>query len=269
MRKLGFASVIRLILSMGSSSLGQEILKYFQFQDDFPSVSAFVQQRQKIKPDAFAELFRRFSLLQENFPLFNGYRLLAVDGSDLLFPLNAAEAHAFAESKCFMLHLNALFDIQSKQYVDVVIQGKKEMNETAAIVTMTNRLPEQYPCILLADRGSESYNFFAHVEERLFDYVVRLRAAKNSSMVSGLNLPQNEAFDLTRNIVITRHSTGPYAVNKEKYKYMTKQARFDFIADSKQPDYEMIIRFVSFPLIPANSKFWQQVCLKQRFRLMR
>ena len=68
MRKLGFASVIRLILSMGSSSLGQEILKYFQFQDDFPSVSAFVQQRQKIKPDAFAELFRRFSLLQENFP---------------------------------------------------------------------------------------------------------------------------------------------------------------------------------------------------------
>ncbi len=248
MRKLGFASVIHLILSMGSSSLGQEILKYFQFQDDFPSVSAFVQQRQKIKPDAFAELFRRFSLLQEDFSLFNGYRLLAVDGSDLILPLNSAEIHAFAESKCSMLHLNALFDIRNKQYVDVVIQGRKEMNETAAIVTMTKRLPEQYPCILLADRGYESYNFFAHVEERLFDYVVRLRTAKKSSMISGLNLPQDEAFDLTKDIVITRHSTGPYAVNKEKYKYLAKQARFDFIADSKQPDYEMTIRFVSFPL---------------------
>ena len=58
--------------------------------------------------------------------------------------------------------------------------------------------------------------------------------------------PEGEVFDITKDIVITRHSTDPYAVNKEKYKYMTKQARFDFIPSSKYPNYEMSIRFLFF-----------------------
>ena len=58
--------------------------------------------------------------------------------------------------------------------------------------------------------------------------------------------PEGEVFDITKDIVITRHSTDPYAVNKEKCKYMTKQAGFDFIPSSKYPDYEMSIRFLFF-----------------------
>ncbi len=247
-RKFGFSSVIRFILSMGSSSLGRELVKYFQFQPGFPSVSAFVQQRQKIKPEAFEELFHRFVEEQADIALFEGYRLLAVDGSDIILPLNLDEPHAFPELKCSILHLNAMYDIINRQYVDAVIQGKREQNETAAAVTMADRLCEQFPVILVADRGYENYNFFAHIEERLFDYVVRLRTSKNASIFSGLGLPEKEPFDITKDVVITRHSTGPYAVNKEKYKYMTKKARFDFIPDSKHPDYEMTIRFVGFPL---------------------
>ena len=88
---------------------------------------------------------------------------------------------------------------------------------------MTERLPEWFPVIITADRDYENYNFFAHVEEKLFDYVVRLKSTKNNgSILSGLNLPAGEVFDITKDIVITRHSTDPYAVNKEKYKYMTK-----------------------------------------------
>ena len=192
-RKLGFSAVIRLILSIGSAPLGQELLKYFQFDSNFPSVSAFIQQRQKIKPEAFSTLFKRFSSIPQDVKLFKGYRLLA------------------------------------------------------AIVTMTERLPEWFPVIITADRGYENYNFFAHVEEKLFDYVVRLKSTKNNgSILSGLNLPAGEVFDITKDIVITRHSTDPYAVNKEKYKYMTKQERFDFIPSSKYPNYEMSIRFLFF-----------------------
>ena len=44
----------------------------------------------------------------------------------------------------------------------------------------------------MADRGYENYNLFAHIEERLFDYVVRVRDSDNSCMVSGLNLPKNQ-----------------------------------------------------------------------------
>ncbi|WP_157047798.1 transposase [Cellulosilyticum ruminicola] len=54
---------------------------------------------------------------------------------------------------------------------------------------------------------------------------------------------------LQKRIVITRHSTGSAAVNPKKYKYFTKQSRFDFIENSKCPDYEMTIRFVRFKII--------------------
>ena len=68
------------------------------------------------------------------------------------------------------------------------------------------------------------------------------------SMLSGMDLPDTETFDVTKRIVITRHSTGPAAINPKKYKYFTKQSRFDFIENSKAPDYEMTIRFVRFKI---------------------
>ena len=51
-----------------------------------------------------------------------------------------------------------------------------------------------------------------------------------------------------RDVVITRHSTGPCIVNRIKYKYFSKTARFDYIKDSKSNDYELTIRFVRFQL---------------------
>lgn len=47
-RKWPLDKLIHFILSFGSQSLGTEILEYFQFQDGFPSVSSFVQQRKKL-----------------------------------------------------------------------------------------------------------------------------------------------------------------------------------------------------------------------------
>lgn len=250
-RKLNFSTMMRLILSMGTSNLGIEILKYFDFDEEFPSVSAFVQQRQKIKAEAFAYLFKEFSnkmITNENMKLFNGYRLLAVDGSSIVYPLNPAETNACQEMKCSMMHLNAFFDIMNKQYIDIVIQNLHDLNETDAAVTMLGRLPEKFPTIIVADRNYENYNLFAHTEERLFDYVVRLRTSKNACMFSGMGLPENTEFDITKEVVITRNSTGPHHVNPRKYKYLTKGARFDFIKTSKDPHYPMMIRFVSIKL---------------------
>ena len=250
-RKLNFHTVLRLILSMGTSNLGTEILKYFNFNYDFPSVSAFVQQRQKIKTEAFAHIFKEFSskmITAEDMKLFNGYRLVAVDGSDIVYPLNTAESNACQQMKCSMMHLNAFFDIMNKQYIDIVIQNLHELNETDAAVTMLERLPEKFPTIIVADRNYENYNLFAHTEERLFDYVVRLRTGKSNCMFSGMGLPENTEFDITKEVVITRNSTGPYHVNPKKYKYLAKGARFDFIKTSKEPHYPMMIRFVSIEL---------------------
>lgn len=67
-------------------------------------------------------------------------------------------------------------------------------------------------------------------------------------MVSGLNLPKTEEYDITKRVVLTRHFSGPAAINTEKYKYLSKKSRFDYIENSKSPDYEITIRFVRFLL---------------------
>lgn len=75
-RGFSFSDIIRLILSMGSQNLSSEILEYFSYDAQTPSVSAFIQQRQKILPDAFSYIFSRFNELTDKAPnLYDGYRI--------------------------------------------------------------------------------------------------------------------------------------------------------------------------------------------------
>ena len=55
-RKLPFSTIIKSIIGMGSKSLANELIDSFN-TSDLPSASAFVQQRQKIKPEAFKAIF--------------------------------------------------------------------------------------------------------------------------------------------------------------------------------------------------------------------
>ena len=59
-RKWTLDKLIHFMLSLGSQSLGTEIFEYFHFQEGFPTVSAFVQQQQKLSAVAMEDLFRLF-----------------------------------------------------------------------------------------------------------------------------------------------------------------------------------------------------------------
>lgn len=168
-RKWPLDKLIHFILSFGSQSLGTEILEYFQFQDGFPSVSSFVQQRKKLSFQAMENLFKLFYNRTESDPvLFKGYRIAAIDGSELSLPYNPNEENVIGENHHSTLYLNSLYDVCGKIFMDSVIQHGKERNETDAACIMVDRISEKYPVIIMADRGYENYNLFAHIEERLF-----------------------------------------------------------------------------------------------------
>lgn len=222
-RKWDSSTLIRFILSSGSNSLGHEIGEFFEYKEDFPSVSSFVQQRQKLHYSAFQMLFQKFNERNNKQPeLFKYYRILSVDGSDLSLPYNPKEENVFSENHMSLLHLNALYDVLNKQFLDVEIQRASQENECGAACKLVDRIPETYPVILLADRGFENYNLFAHVEERLFDYVIRMRDSDNSCIVSKMNFPDTNEYDVTKRIVITRHTTGPAAIMPWVYKIIHK-----------------------------------------------
>ncbi|MFI3313900.1 MAG: transposase, partial [Eubacteriales bacterium] len=126
-------------------------------------MSAFVQQRDKISPTAFEDLFRQFVANTDATVTHHGYRLLAVDGSSLHVPTNPKEVDSYHQkandSKPFnLLHLNAMYDILRKTYVDATV----EKGENKAFSTMVARNQSTVPTIYIADRGYESYNNFAH-----------------------------------------------------------------------------------------------------------
>ena len=162
-RKLDFASTIQFLLSLESGSLKKELLEYFQFSVDTPSASAFSQQRNKLLLEAFQFLFYEFN---SHFPFektYKGYRLLACDGSDLNIARNPNDADTYFQSqptdKGFnQIHLNALFDLCEKRYIDLAIQPARKENESLAMTQMIDRYQGQKKTIFIADRGYETYN---------------------------------------------------------------------------------------------------------------
>lgn len=190
-RKFNFSTLMKFILSFGSNSLGHEIGEFFEYKEGFPTVSAFVQQRKKLNYTALEYLFHEFNKQTELEPaLFKNYRLLAIDGSDLTLPYNPKEENVIGDNHVSTLHLNALFDVCSKKFLDATVQKGLKENECGAACDLVDRITEQHPVIIMADRAYENYNLFAHVEERLFDYVIRVKDINSNGILSGMELPE-------------------------------------------------------------------------------
>ena len=91
--------MVKIVLSMTGKSICGELMDSFGLKLNMPTPSAFVQQRNKIKSEAFEMLFQNFTNAIDEQKLFKGYRLLAVDGSDLHVPINQNEPGSFHQRK--------------------------------------------------------------------------------------------------------------------------------------------------------------------------
>lgn len=60
-RTLTFKKMLHIILGMGGSSIRKELHDYFEDTEGFATKSAFVQQRGKIRPEAFKHLLHQFN----------------------------------------------------------------------------------------------------------------------------------------------------------------------------------------------------------------
>lgn len=246
-RKWDFSTIMKFILRFGSNSLGYEIGDFFDYKDGFPTVSSFVQQRKKLSYTAFESLFYEFNRFTTTVQkLYKGYRLLAVDGSELILPFNPQESNCRMDKHTSKMHLNGLFDLMKKNYVDISIEKNLEKDEVGCACDMVDRIDDRYPVIVVADRNYESYNFFAHIEEALLDYVVRIKDIKSNGLLSGMSLPNEKEFDITVQVFIDRKHSMRSKMLSHKYKYLSKNKRFDY--ETGEDGYEMIIRLVRFKL---------------------
>ncbi len=256
-RKLSFETVIKSIIGMENKSLTNELIDIFTFSD-MPSTSAFVQQRNKIKPEAFKTIFDGFTnkLVIEN---KDDFPVLAIDGSDVQIPTNPQDKESYypgtnGQKPYNLLHLNALYDLKRHIYTDVLIQGSRERNEHCALQKMIDRssIPK---ALIIADRGYESYNNIAHIQEKGWNYLIRIKDGK-AGIKGTLELPANDEFDVNISLKLTRKQTNEIKVllkDKNHYRYISSSTPFDYLPPkSRKSDpvqfYELKFRIVRFKI---------------------
>ena len=258
-RKLSFEEVFKILLSIGGNSLKIELMEYFSYDvEKITTTSAFIQQREKIKLEAFQELFERFTEQFEKPKTHKGYRLLAVDGSSFCISRNSNDEKTYIkngeDSKGYnLIHLNALYDLENRIYVGALIQNGRELNEKQALIDIVKKSNVEGKVIVIGDRNYESYNIFENVREKNWNYVIRLKDIESTGISSSLVLPKTEIFDEEINLLITRRQTKEIKNNRKKYKFLPKNSNFDYLPHGEKGTYPMNFRIVRFPI--AEGKY--------------
>lgn len=219
---------------MESGSIRKELLEYFHFAVDTPSASAFCQQREKLSLETFWFLFYQFNALFPFKKNYKGYRLLACDGSDLGIFHNPKDTDTYykartAEKGYNQLHLNVLYDLCENRYTDILIQPIRKENESQAMTQMVDLCQGQKKTIFIADRGYETYNIFAHIQEKEMFYLIRVKDGSGGSMTESFKLPEKDEFDHHMHLIFTRKYTKEVLAHPELYKRVTNRASpFDY-----------------------------------------
>jgi len=249
-RKLSFETMMRLLLGMGGGSLQTELLEHSGYATDTATSSAFIQQRSKLLPFALEFLLHKFTLSFSDMRLHKGYRLLAADGSDFHAPTNAGEPENFLQhrpgEKGFNLfHLNALYDLCNRVYVDALIQNKREANENKALTALVDRSGITGRVIVIADRGYESYNNLAHIERKGWNYLIRIKDIGGSGLLTGIEVAQDSEFDVTTQRILTKKQT--YQVkSRSEFRLIPSKSTFDFLDLNENKFYPITLRIVRF-----------------------
>ena len=261
-RKIPYEKIILSLLTMEGTTLTNELLKQFGCDISIATSSAFVQQRKKILPIAFEKLFQDFVSQTSQNNNYKGYRLLAVDGSDIQIPTNLNDTDSLfiteGRKPYNLLHLNALYNLLSHTYEDAIIFKRKEAFENKALTEMVDRSAIREKSIVIMDRGYESYNNMAHVQEKGWFYLIRVKdfGKHKTGIVHGLELPDDDEFDEYIDLNLTRKQTNKMKKlfhEKNKFRKIAHNKTFDYLpATSKKSDetvlYHLPFRIVRFPI---------------------
>lgn len=252
-KKWSFKNTILFMLSMEGNSLKNELLKFFDFNSNLPSASSFVQRRAQILPSTFETLFKSFTSFDKRFQATYGYQLIAVDGSSVAIPRNAADKATLRkvgkDNEYNALHLNCLYDLNKRLYIDAITQTAHEKNEHLAVQHMVDRYKGSANSIFIMDRGYECFNTIAHIEQMGMYYIIRSKDISSNGIVASLKeqLPDNDTFDAMTSFFLSKKNTTNVKKYPKLYKRIRSDQSFDFFNEDSDY-YPMNIRVVRFPI---------------------
>ena len=236
LRKISFEDCVLSVCCMSGGTLFSELLEYYQARRDIPSVSAFLQQRSKIKSFLFEDFFKLTLNMGQKKQTYHGYRLFAADGMEVHIPTNIEDSETYfpganGQKPYNLIHLNSLYDILENTYQDIVVQGGHKKAEHDALNLMVDRSDEEN-ALIIADRGFESYNVMAHIQEKDWKFLIRVKDLGGNGIVSRLELPDEEEFDVDIDLRMTRkisNETKALFLDRNHYRYAPPNSKLDYL----------------------------------------
>ena len=237
-RVLTKETMIKLLLSFGGGSLNKELHE----AGINVTASAFSQQRDKLSSWLFEEVFEQFNKTHYDTKTYKGYKVLAIDGTTVNMPRNP-KSDTFVtyegNPKGYnQFHVNPLYDVLNKTYQHCIIQPQPQQDEVGALSFMLQWYDFHEKTLIVADRGYESYNSFAHLlNTPNVDFLIRVKQ-NNTAMREIKKLPMME-LDTDVSFVISttqtkfdkenNHILLQVQKNKDRiYSTKTNSGRWDF-----------------------------------------
>lgn len=258
-RKISLEKLIEYLVILGSKDTRSEICEYFVGDDqDEPSDAAMCMQRDKLNADALKRVLEVFTSQFKLEKDFMGYRILAVDGSDITIPtdLNDKETLVCVGKKdgkkvyINQVHLHALYDSLNGVYVDSILGTDGKGDEREALMKMVeNGLYDRSHSIILADRGYEAYNLIAFLILAGQKFAIRAKDIFSNGILSNKGLP-DDAFDMNITIRLVFKQTNYW---KEQCRdnpfciFSPANQRFDF-RDPDKDYYDLTFRVCRFKI---------------------
>lgn len=201
---MGFKETILFMLNMVNKSLQTELNNFFEvvLKKDAPiSKQAFSENRQKVDPNAFIQLndtivdviYKKCN----EYKLWNGYRLSAVDGTTIELPNTESLRNEFGYAKnqyastaVARATASCVFDVLN----GIVIKSKIDRFGTSERKTALELISEikkdtSMNELMLFDRGYPSFGFIAKLTEANVHFVMR---TKNNMFRKKINAAKND-----------------------------------------------------------------------------
>ena len=259
-RKITIRDLIRILLSAGGNSMNKELYYYFKLSDKTVSASAFVQQRDKLLPDALDYLLHEFNSVCYDVKLYNGYRLFSVDGSTMTYNGSPDDGTYVPKSGkgVNQFHVNAMYDLLNRVYADIIVQPKPHANEPEAAWKMMERLSLTDKTIMIADRGYGGVNLIEHINRiPNADYLIRV---KNGLWKEIRDLPMVDLdIEITINLRTTQTNADKEAYASGDAKWVAGHGKYKKLQtatwDFESP-YSLKVRIVRFKI---SENTWETI----------
>jgi len=189
-RKLPISMLIFFLMNLIKGSYQDELDHFFKAIFNFDvakrivTKAALTKARLKLKYEAFLNL--NSSLIEhfyENFQpqKWNGFTLLAIDGSTVQLPRIEAIANHFGAwkprqgEKCPMARVSQMFDPLNRITVDAIIEPKETGERELAAFHFLKLMPKD---LILLDRGYPAYWLFNLIISRGADFCARVQGKR-------------------------------------------------------------------------------------------